>query len=123
MPIGVRPLYILWATEVIFDIVADPGQLRQPPSMLPAAPTGTTGAGGSGAPARLPPCASLNHRVLGGRPAGSRRGGFSSGIFTPAGRRGGASSPVGGRRGTVLLVADVLAPRGGTALFVDFVHR
>src|SRR5215212_8053755 len=48
----------------------------------------------------------------------------------PAGRRGrarggrgGASSPVDGWRGAVLLVADVLAPRDGTALVVDFLHR
>jgi hypothetical protein len=31
--------------------------------MLPGASTWTTGAGGSGAPARLPPRTSLNHRV------------------------------------------------------------
>src|SRR3712207_5234157 len=35
-------------------------------SMLPGALTWTTGAGGSGAPARLPPWTSLNHRVPGG---------------------------------------------------------
>jgi hypothetical protein len=37
---------------------------------------------------------------------------------------GGASlSLVDGRRGAVLLLADVLTPRDGTALLVDFLHR
>src|SRR5215208_5262740 len=38
----------------------------------------------------------------------------------PAGR---SSSAADGWRGAVLLVADVLAPRDGTALVVDFLHR
>jgi hypothetical protein len=44
-------------------------------------------------------------------------------IFTPSGRRGGASSAVDGWCGAVLLVADVLTPRDRTALLVDFLHR
>src|SRR5919202_660454 len=39
------------------------------------------------------------------------------------GRRGGASSPVDGWRGAVLLVADVLAPRHGVAFVVYLHHR
>ncbi len=38
-------------------------------------------------------------------------------------RRGGVLSSVDGWRGAILLVADVLAPREGTALVVDFLHR
>ena len=38
-------------------------------------------------------------------------------------RRGGVLSSVDGRRGAILLVADMLAPREGTALVVDFLHR
>src|ERR671921_854977 len=49
--------------------------------------------------------------------------GFPSSIFTPSGRRGVASSAVDGGCGAVLLVADVLTPRDGTALVVDFLHR
>src|SRR5215216_4365917 len=49
--------------------------------------------------------------------------GIPSSIFAPSGQRGGASSAVDGWRGAVLLVADVLAPRDGAALLVDFLHR
>src|SRR5215207_4347109 len=49
--------------------------------------------------------------------------GFPSRIFASSGRRGGASSLVEGWRGTVLLVADVLAPRRGVAFVVDLHHR
>ena len=38
------------------------------------------------------------------------------------GRRGGTSSAVDGRRGAVLLVADVLAPPRGVAFVVDLHH-
>src|SRR5215211_494066 len=37
--------------------------------------------------------------------------------------RGGASSAIDGWRGAVLFVADVLTPRDGAALIVDFLHR
>src|SRR5829696_6929444 len=49
--------------------------------------------------------------------------GFPSSIIAPSDRRGGASSPVDGRRGAVLLVADVLAPGRGVAFVVDLHHR
>jgi hypothetical protein len=48
--------------------------------------------------------------------------GFPSSIFAPAGRRGGASSPVDQWRGAVLLVADVLAPGRGVPV-LDLHHR
>src|SRR5215207_7199809 len=55
--------------------------------------------------------------------AGSCRVWFPFEHSCPFGPTGGAASAVDGRRGAVLLVADVLAPRDGTALVVDFLHR
>src|SRR3712207_1334745 len=48
--------------------------------------------------------------------------GLPSSIFTPSGRRGETSPPIDGWRGAVLLVRDVLTPRDGNALLVNFLH-